>query len=77
MKLTNITECRECGSASLTWDTVNRVNNGVQQGRLNTRDVQCVFFLGCDDCSETLALIGADTVASKLNASAALERKPE
>lgn len=70
MKLTNITKCRECGGTSLTWDTVNRVNNAVQQGRLNTRDIQCVFFLGCDDCSETLAQISADTIAGKLNASA-------
>jgi len=70
VKLTNITKCRVCGGASLTWDTVNRVRNGIQQNRLNTQDVECIFYLGCDDCSETLALVKADTVAEKLNASA-------
>ncbi|WP_448176598.1 hypothetical protein [Pseudomonas putida] len=74
MKLTNITKCPECGSTELTWDTVNRVRNGIQQNRLNTNDVKCVFFLGCDNCSETLALVSADRVAAALNSSSA-ERK--
>ncbi|HYD60535.1 MAG TPA: hypothetical protein VEC35_09285 [Noviherbaspirillum sp.] len=66
-----ITTCKECGSTHLTWQTsiVNRSN--VQQGRLTTRDVECVFFLGCDDCSETLATISADKVAGQMNAHAA------
>lgn len=69
MKLTTITKCRECGSTSLTWDTAIRVMNGVQQNRLNTQDVKCVFFLGCDECSETLKIVDADKVAALLNAS--------
>lgn len=65
---TSITECKECGSTDLTWQTsiVNRSN--VQQGRLNTSDVECLFFLGCDHCSETLATISADKVAGLMNA---------
>lgn len=70
MKPTNITKCRECGGTSLTWDTVNRARNGIQQNRLNTRDVECVFFLGCDNCSETLSVVSVDRVAAALNASA-------
>jgi len=67
-----ITECKECGSTHLTWQSsiVNR--SSVQQGRLNTRDVEYLFFLGCDDCSETLATISADKVASLMNANAAV-----
>lgn len=67
-----LTECKECGSTHLTWQSsiVNR--SSVQQGRLNTRDVECLFFLGCDDCSETLATISADKVAGLMNASAAV-----
>lgn len=63
-----ITSCKECGGTALTWQTsiINRSN--VAQGRLNTNDVECIFFLGCDECSETLATVGADKVATALNA---------
>lgn len=63
-----ITACKECGSTALTWQTsiINRSN--VMQGRLNTNEVECIFFLGCDECSETLATVSADKVASALNA---------
>lgn len=66
------TECKECGSSQLTWQNsiVNR--SGVQQGRLNTHDVECLFFLGCDECSETLMTIGANKVASLMNANLAI-----
>lgn len=69
IKASEITACKDCGSTSLTWQTsiVNRSN--VQQGRLNTHDVDCVFFLGCDHCSETLATASADNVASLMNKS--------
>lgn len=65
---TAITDCRECGSTHLSWQIsiVNR--SDVQQGRLNTSDVECVFSLGCDECSETLAVVGAGQIASGLNA---------
>lgn len=64
-----ITECKVCGSTDLTWQTsiVNRSN--IQQGRLNTSDVECLFFLGCDHCSETLATVSADKVVSLMNES--------
>lgn len=63
-------ECKACGSTHLTWHTsiVNR--SDVQQGRLNTRDMECLFFLGCDECSETLLTLNADKVARFMNANA-------
>ena len=64
-------ECRECGSAALSWFAQNTVPNGIQQNRLNTSDVQCVFVLGCDDCSETLKIISADKIAEHFNKPAA------
>jgi hypothetical protein len=66
-----IKECKECGSKHLTWQSsiVNR--SSVQQGRLNTGDVGCLFFLGCDECSETLATVSADEVAVLMNAASA------
>lgn len=71
-KAMSITECKECGSTHLAWQTsiVNR--STVQQGRLNTNDVEWVFVLGCDHCSETLATISADKVAGFLNTTQAV-----
>jgi hypothetical protein len=62
-----ITKCRECGSTAMTWNTSITIRSNVQQGRLNTSDVECLFFLGCDECSETLATINADKVAALMS----------
>lgn len=66
--LTGPDECKECGSTSLTWQTHNRVHLGcqVQDGRLKTSEVQCLFVLGCDHCSETLKVLSADEVAGEM-----------
>lgn len=69
IKASIITACKECGSTALTWQTSIVNLSSVQQGRLNTHDVECVFFLGCDHCSETLAKVSADSVASLMNKS--------
>lgn len=66
---TRITSCKECGSKDLHWHTVNGICSDVQKGRLRTTDVQCLFVLGCNFCSETLATATADQVASLLNKS--------
>lgn len=65
-------ECRECGSGLLTWQTVNRIHLGctVQPGRLMTSDVVCLFVLGCDECSETLMVVEADGIAKFMNTEA-------
>lgn len=67
IKALAITACKVCGSNKLTWQTsiVNR--STVVQGRLNTGDVECIFFLGCDHCSETLATVSADKVVGLIN----------
>lgn len=59
--------CRACGSTKLTWQEFNSNRSSVQQGRLNTNDVECLFVLGCDDCSETLATVSASRIASLMN----------
>ena len=63
MSMPTFTHCHECQSKSLTWQTQNKIVNGVQQGRLNSNDIQCHMVLGCDSCSETLAMVSADMVA--------------
>ena len=67
-KISEITECSECGSKSLTWGTHYKTNSGVPEGRLRSSEVQCLFALGCDECSETLAIVSADKVAAALSA---------
>ena len=59
--------CGECESDDLFWFAQNTVPNGIQQNRLNTHDVQCVFVLGCNNCSETLRLVSADQIAELMN----------
>jgi len=63
-------KCKECGSSWLTWDTHIRTRLGcpVQNGRLSTNEVECLFVLGCDDCSETLAIVSADKIAAYMTA---------
>lgn len=70
MKITAsaVTECKECGGNDLTWQTSNVSRSGIQQGRLRTSEVECLFVLGCDSCSETLATVSADKVADLMNA---------
>lgn len=53
MSITKITECRECGSKALSWQTYNQNISDAQHGRLRTSDIRCQLVLGCDNCSET------------------------
>ncbi|MGG5223461.1 hypothetical protein [Pseudomonas syringae pv. coryli] len=53
-------ECRECGSSALIWFADYLNTSGVAEGRLRTNEVSCSFVLGCEDCSETLAVVKAD-----------------
>lgn len=61
-------KCRECGSENLSWSQCNSNKTGIAEGRLRTHEVTCSFVLGCEDCSETLAVIGADKFISNYNA---------
>ncbi|WP_443692715.1 hypothetical protein [Pseudomonas sp.] len=61
-----VCKCRECGGTSLTWYSHIKSNSAVAEGRLRTNEMSCVFFLGCDDCSETLAWVDADQIAAYL-----------
>lgn len=69
-----ITECRECGSNDLFWHTHSTSASGVQEGRLRSLEVECIFVLGCNDCSETLATVSADKIAVLMTAAL---NKPE
>lgn len=67
IKALSITSCRVCGSPDLAWQASIANRSNVQQGRLNTIDVDCTFSLGCNHCSATLATVTADKVVTVLN----------
>lgn len=69
LEISEIVECRECGSKSLSWDIHSKAAAGIPEGRLRSHEVKCLFVLGCNDCSETLAIVSADKVAELLNQS--------
>lgn len=63
-KFSIVEECRSCGSKELSWDTHNKNGSGVAEGRLRSHEIKCLFVLGCDECSETLAVMRADQIAA-------------
>lgn len=65
-KLSRTKHCPDCGSESLTWNATVINKTGVQDGRLKIHDVSGLFYLGCEDCSATVAQIRADEVAEFL-----------
>jgi len=64
--LNKVTKCHECGSQTLSWQTVNKASSDVPEGRLRSSEVRTLFVLGCDTCSETLKILSADEVAGRL-----------
>lgn len=64
--MAEIIECDECLSEDLEWNVSTRTN-GVGDGRLRAHDVSAVAYLGCNECSKTLAVIDGDTIARVLN----------
>lgn len=60
--------CPECGSKLMTWDATVINKTGVPQGRLRTSEVAGLLYLGCDECSETVARVRMDEVTAFLNA---------
>lgn len=59
-------ECPECGSKHLTWDCHARNHGGVQDGRIRMNEVGVSFFVGCDECSETVKVVSGDVIAALL-----------
>ena len=62
--------CAECGSENLLWDSIIHNKSTVQHNRLNCNDVQCLFVLGCEECSHTVRTVRANSVAEMLNSRA-------
>jgi hypothetical protein len=58
--------CTACGSQNLTWHCQPQNRGGAQDGLLKINEIGVTFFLGCDECSETLLLVQGDEVAERL-----------
>lgn len=59
--------CPECGGDELAWGAHQHKTTNVADGRLALRDVTTTFYLGCEQCSETLISgVPADTIAAAL-----------
>lgn len=58
--------CKNCGGNDLRWHCSPICRRGVQDGRLRMSEIDCVFALGCEDCSETLRTVSGDIVAQHL-----------
>jgi len=69
--VSKVTKCRECGGSNLYWSQCNSNKTGIAEGRLRTHEVTCSFVLGCEDCSETMAVIGADAFIARFVAAQA------
>lgn len=66
----NAPECPNCGSRELSWGTSMAVSRNLPPGsvhQLSLGDTSCVFFLGCDECSETVRTVTAEDIAMELN----------
>lgn len=63
-------KCPECGGGPLVWSAGPVKLAPVADGRLTMRDVETQFYLGCEECSETLIhSVSADEVARFLTGS--------
>lgn len=62
--------CHHCGTSTFTWycQAYNKSNH-IVDGRLTMHDIDVRFFLGCDECSETLMVVSGDAVAHLLTES--------
>ena len=63
-----VKECPECGSEELSWKHSHETNSGVVDGRLRMHDIHTVFFLGCENCSNTVSTLSADEITAYLDA---------
>jgi len=60
-------QCSACGSYRLVWSAGPVKLNGIVDGRLTMHDVETRFYLGCEECSETLIHnVSPDEVAAAL-----------
>ena len=65
--------CPECESHRLAWGFSPRNHGPAGDGRIRLSEVGVDFYLHCEECSETLAVVDAEYVAQFLSAMARRE----
>lgn len=61
------TVCRNCEGNLLSWFSSTKNCGTAQDGRIKMNEVQAIFVLGCDECSETMMIVPADEIAELMN----------
>lgn len=60
-------KCPNCGSTNLSSPQISLVNTGPAiDGRLRMNEIVPRFVVGCNDCSETIAVLHEDQVEIKV-----------
>jgi hypothetical protein len=63
--------CPECGSTDVSWHCHTKVNGAAPDGRLRAHEVDAIFVLGCNYCSETIDIKTSEEIAASLTRPAA------
>lgn len=58
--------CSFCGGTRLFWDWAAENAGSACDGRLRLSEIRTVFYLACEECSETLLILRAGQVAEHL-----------
>lgn len=61
------TQCKFCGSSNLSWFCGTHNTSDAVDGRLRMHDVSVHFVQGCNDCSETVAVVPGEQIAEHFN----------
>jgi ribosomal protein S27E len=60
-------ECLDCGNSNtLVWRSGTRVLGNVSNGKLSSHDIEVVFHLECQSCSNTVKTCSGELVAELL-----------
>ncbi len=60
-------ECPHCGTDNTEWDYRMICNSEVPEGRLRTNEVSVIFYVGCNECSETITILRPNQIVNLLN----------
>lgn len=60
-------KCDNCGSTKLEWSVTTWSGSDAPDGRLRMNEVQCIAYLYCTECDETLETIHEAEINDLLN----------
>lgn len=60
-------KCPNCEGRNLRWHIGTQGPHDVVDGRIRMSEVHAIAFLSCEECSETLRVVGEDEVNKMLN----------